>query len=288
MVKVNINGQGQYQWSKSFFLKIKIKLLYLRRAMPQLRLSAVSYLNTKPFIYGLYRSNLSSNFDLSLDIPSVCAQKLRSGEVDLALAPVAVIPDLPQAYIVSNYCIGAVGKVKTVCIFSEKPLHEIRRIFLDFHSRSSVALTRLLCERFWKITPELIPASQGYENQIVGDTAGVIIGDRTIGLEGKYPFVYDLGEAWLEWTGLPFVFAAWISVNPIHPELIERFNAALQLGIDHLPELVKILPTMENFDIESYFRKNISYNLDDAKWQGLNKFLNLLAGENSYHLLRSV
>ena len=254
--------------------------------MSQLRLSAVSYLNTKPFIYGLFRSDLASHIDVSLDIPSVCARKLLSGEVDLALTPVAVIPELPQAYLVSNYCIGSTGKVKTVCIFSEKPLEEVRRIYLDFHSKSSVALTKLLCAHYWKISPELIPAAQGYESQIVGDTAGLIIGDRTIGLDQRYPYIYDLGEAWTAWTGLPFVFAAWISIKPLNPELMDRFNKALQIGIDHLPELVKILPTMDHFDIEGYFRNNISYELDDAKWLGLNRFLNYLAGENGYHLHR--
>lgn len=256
--------------------------------MSQLRLSAVSYLNTKPFIYGLYRSEMASLIDLSLDIPAVCAQKLLAGEVDLALTPVAVIPALPQAFIMSNFCIGATGKVKTVCIFSEKPLSEVKQVLLDFHSKSSVALTKLLCAHYWNINPELIPATQGYENQIVGSTAGLIIGDRTIGLENRYPYVYDLGEAWTAWTGLPFVFAAWIAVKPPNPDLIARFNNALQLGIDNIPELVKILPTMDNFDIESYFRHNISYALDEAKWLGLNRFLNYLAGENGYHLHRTV
>ncbi|MCB0525738.1 MAG: menaquinone biosynthesis protein [Saprospiraceae bacterium] len=256
--------------------------------MSQLRLSAVSYLNTKPFIYGLFRSNLAGNLDISLDIPSVCAEKLLANEVDLALTPVAVIPTLPQAYLASKYCIGATGKVKTVCIFSEKPLEEIRRIYLDFHSKSSVALTHLLCNHYWKISPELIPAPQGFENQISGDTAALIIGDRTIGLDTQYPYVYDLGEAWNAWTGLPFVFAAWISIKPLNPDLMEHFNKALKIGVGNLPELIKILPNMEKFDMESYFRDNISYTLDDAKWQGLNRFLNYLAGENGYNLYRSI
>jgi chorismate dehydratase len=254
--------------------------------MPQLRLSAVSYLNTKPFIYGLYRSELAQTIDLSLDIPSVCAQKLLAGEVDIALTPVAIIPELSEAYLVSNFCIGATGKVKTVCIFSNKPLNEIQRIYLDFHSRSSVALTKLLCENYWNIHPELIPANQGFEQLIEGNTAALIIGDRAIGLENKYPFVYDLGEAWIQWTGLPFVFAAWVAVKPQNQELMQRFNQALQLGIDHLPELLKILPNIPNFDTEAYFKKNISYDLDGPKWQGLNRFLNHLAGENGYHLHR--
>lgn len=251
-----------------------------------MRLTAVSYLNTKPFIYGLYRSDLAEMIDLSLDIPSICAQKLLTGEADIALTPVAIIPQLPETYLVSNYCIGATGSVKTVCVFSEVPLQEIKKIYLDFHSRTSVALVQILCEKYWNIHPEFIPASEGYEGLIQGETAGLIIGDRSIGCEDRYAYTYDLGEAWTNWTGLPFVFAAWVSTRPIHAELIERFNAALQLGLDHLPELLKIIPSIPNFDTEKYFKENISYELDEAKWKGLNRFLGYLAGENGYKLWR--
>ncbi len=254
--------------------------------MSQLRISAVSYLNTKPFIYGLYRSDLADSLNLSLDIPSLCAQKLLTGEADLALAPVAIIPELPGAYLVSDYCIGAVGKVKTVCLFSDKPLAEIKRVYLDFHSRTSVALVRILCAQYWQISPEFIPATEGFEQHVGGETAAVIIGDRAIGREKQFAFTYDLGEAWTAWTGLPFVFAAWISTKPIDPELLTRFNAALQIGIDHIPDLTKILPTIPGFDVEDYFRHNISYELDDAKWTGLNRFLTMLAGEKGYNLQR--
>ncbi|MEI6410445.1 MAG: menaquinone biosynthesis protein, partial [Bacteroidota bacterium] len=244
-----------------------------------IRISAVSYLNTKPFIYGIYRSALGDQIELSLDIPSECARKLLVGEADLALTPVAIIPELPQAHLISDFCIGSTGVVKTVCLFSEKPLHEIKRIYLDFHSRTSVMLTRLLCAEYWNIQPEFIPATEGFENLIQGDAAALIIGDRTIGLDNRYPYIYDLGSAWTAWTGLPFVFAAWVSVKPLDPEFITIFNAALQTGLDHLPELIKILATIPGFDVEAYFRNNISYDLDDAKWQGLNKFLTHLAGE---------
>lgn len=251
-----------------------------------MRLTAVSYLNTKPFIYGLYRSDLAGIIDLSLDIPSVCAQKLLKGEADIALTPVAIIPQLPQAYLVSDYCIGATGAVKTVCLFSEVPLENIQQIYLDFHSRTSVALVQILCRHYWKVQPVFIPATEGFEQRIGGSTAAVIIGDRAIGLEQKYPYIYDLGEAWVDWTGLPFVFAAWISTRPVTEEMTERFNNALRFGLDHLPELLKIIPGNPSFDIEKYFRENISYELNDAKWQGLNRFLGYLAGENGYKLIR--
>lgn len=251
-----------------------------------MRLTAVSYLNTKPFIYGLYRSDLAEMIDLSLDIPSVCAQKLLSGEADIALTPVAIIPQLPEAYLISDYCIGATGAVKTVCVFSEVPPQEIKQLYLDFHSRTSVALVQLLCEQYWKINPEFIHAKEGYENHIKGDTAGLIIGDRAIGCERRFRYTYDLGEAWIAWTGLPFVFAAWVSTKPLQPEMITRFNAALRLGLDHIPELLKIIPGIPDFDTEKYFKENISYELNDAKWEGLNRFLGYLAGENGYHLHR--
>lgn len=252
----------------------------------KVRLSAVSYLNTKPFIYGLFRSEMADEIELSLDIPSVCARKLLSGEADLVLTPVAIIPELPQAWLVSDYCIGSVGAVKTVCVFAEKPLADIRRILLDFHSRTSVQLVRILCEQYWHIQPEFVPASEGFETQISGDTAAVVIGDKTIGLERRFPYVYDLGDAWTTWTGLPFVYAAWISTKPLDQELLLRFNAALASGLEHLPELIKILPTIPGFDLDQYYRENISYDLDEAKWLALNRFMQLLAGEKGYHLQR--
>lgn len=251
-----------------------------------MRLTAVSYLNTKPFIYGLFRSDLAEMIDLSLDIPSVCAQKLLTGEADIALAPVAIIPQLPEAYLISDYCIGATGAVKTVSVFSQVPLNQIKKLYLDFHSRTSVALVQILCQKYWNISPEFIPASDGFEDLIGGETAGLIIGDRAIGREKQFKYTYDLGEAWTSWTGLPFVFAAWISTKPLHPEITKRFNAALKIGLDHLPELLKILPGIPNFDIEKYFSENISYELDEAKWLGLNRFLGYLAGENGYRLVR--
>lgn len=254
----------------------------------KLRVTAVSYLNTKPFIYGIFRSELSEFIDLSLDIPSVCAQKLASGAADLSLAPVAIIPDLPESYLVSDFCIGATGPVKTVCLFSERPIHEIKRLYLDFHSKTSATLVPLLCREYWGIQPEFIPATEGFERRIGGDTAGLIIGDRAIGRERDFPFVYDIGEAWINWTGLPFVFAAWVSRHPLDPEFVGRFNAALQFGISRIPELTKIIPAIPGFDTEAYFRKNISYDLDLAKWNGLQRFLSLVKDDGSWLLHRNM
>lgn len=254
----------------------------------KVRVTAVSYLNTKPFIYGIFRSGLSDLIDLSLDIPAVCAQKLASGAADLSLAPVAVIPDIQETCLVSDFCIGATGPVKTVCIFSEKPISHIKKLYLDFHSKTSATLVPLLCRDYWNIQPEFLPATDGFERRIAGDTAGLIIGDRAIGRERDFPFVYDIGEAWINWTGLPFVFAAWVSTRPLDPEFIRRFNAALQFGISRIPELTKIIPAIPGFDMEAYFRKNISYDLDKAKLNGMHRFLNMVNNSGTWVLHRNL
>lgn len=249
-----------------------------------LRISAVSYLNTKPFIYGLHQSRMAGQIALSLDIPSECARKLRDGEADLALAPVAVIAEMPEAHLVSSYCIGSTGAVKTVCVFSDRPIAQIRRLHLDFHSRTSVQMVQLLCKHYWRVQPEFVAAQAGFEREIGDDTAALIIGDRAIGLEKKYAFVYDLGEIWRLWTGLPFVFAAWISARPISPDIVRALDEAFRSGIAAIPQLIQILPQMPGFDLEDYYRRCISYELDEAKRQGMRFFLDHLCGPDGYRL----
>ena len=238
-------------------------------------MTAVSYLNTKPFLYGIFQSTIQNQITLSLDIPSVCAAKLASGEADLGLVPVAVIPQLKTTHIISDYCIGAVGAVKTVCIYSDVPLENVRALYLDYHSRTSVALTQLLLEKHWHLSPILLNSTEGYIDNIGGTTAGLVIGDKTIGLDKRFKYVYDLGEIWQQYTGgMPFVFAAWVSNRKLPFDFIQAFNKALQLGLAHIPQLIYILPTQEaGFDLKEYFTHHISYDLDAAKKLALQRFL---------------
>lgn len=243
----------------------------------KLKVTAVSYLNTKPFLYGIFKSGLGELIDLQLDIPSECARKLSSGEADLGLVPVAVIPELRSPHLISDYCIGTVGTVKTVCIFGDCPLEEMTHLYLDFHSRTSVELAKVLLEQYWHHAPVLLPATQGFEDQIGGHVGGLVIGDRAIGLDQKHAFVYDLGEAWLAWSGLPFVFAAWVSNGPLEEDFVEKLNAALKLGVDEIPQLMYLLPSPKpGFDLRAYFTQNISYELDDSKRKALKLFLEIL------------
>lgn len=245
----------------------------------KLKVTAVSYLNTKPLLYGLVKSGLSEELELRLDHPAECARKLVSGEADFGLIPVAAIPELSSPNIISDYCIGTVGEVKTVCIFSEVPLESVTHIYLDFHSRTSVELVKILLEKHWNCSPTLLAAQPGFEHKIKGTTAALIIGDLAVAHLERHAYTYDLGEAWLAHTGLPFVFATWVSNRPLPADFIERFNAAMKLGIEQIPQLMYILPQQHpGFDLEKYFTENISYQLDAPKKKALQLFLKQLPG----------
>jgi chorismate dehydratase len=245
--------------------------------MDKIKVTAVSYLNTKPLLYGILNSPIADKIDLQLDIPSVCARKLNAGEADLGLIPVAAIPELDAPEIVTDYCIGTTGSVKTVCIYGDCSIEDMEAIYLDYHSRTSVELTKLLLKEYWKLNPKLIPASPGFQKHIGGTTGGLIIGDRTIGMDEKYSFVYDLGDIWKKHTGLSFVFAAWVSNRPLPADFLKSFNEAMKKGVEAIPQLIMILP-QQDFDLESYFTNNISYSLDMKKRESLSIFLKAISG----------
>ncbi len=245
---------------------------------PVYRVSAVSYTNSIPFVYGLKNSPVSNKIELSLDIPSQCAQKLIDGKADIGLVPVAVMPQIPNAKIISNYCIGAVGKVNTVMLLSHVPLEQIKQVWLDFQSRTSVALVKVLFRELWKSKPDFLQATAGYEAQIQGDTAGVVIGDRCFELNKKFAYQYDLSEAWKQLTALPFVFACWVANKEIEPDFVKEFNFALEKGLENKQAAITELLNSEiEMDIaENYLNNVISYPFDNLKQEALNLFLEKL------------
>ena len=134
----------------------------------KIKISVVEYLNSTPFVYGLLNSGYLDNSEvqLELDIPSVCAKKLVDGTADVGLVPVAIIPALKEHYVLTDYCIGAIGKVNSVLLLSNVPLTDIKTILLDFHSNTSVALTRILASKLWNISPEWKNAEEGFISSI--------------------------------------------------------------------------------------------------------------------------
>jgi chorismate dehydratase len=232
------------------------------------KISAVSYTNTKPFIYGIQHTDFIDKIDLSLDNPTDCAHV-----VDIGLIPVAATLNLPYWEIVAAYCIGAVGAVNSVFVFSNCDIKDVKKLQMDPQSRSSNNLARVLLNNYWKLSPELIIGADDYAESTDPGTAFVQIGDRTFGKTGNYKYAYDLAEEWQKFTGLPFCFAAWIANKPIPQEFVDEFNKALKFGLDHRAELFEELPKMANFDVEDYLMHKIDFELTDDKKKALYLFL---------------
>ncbi len=241
----------------------------------KIRVGAVSYLNTKPLVYGFEQGMMKEEITLINDYPARIASMLLNDEIDVGLVPVAIIPEMEQWHIISDYCIGTEGEVASVCLFSETPLENIEKVLLDYQSRTSVALAKVLIDRYWKISPELIHAKEDFRDHIKGTTAGLVIGDRALQQRKISPYIYDLGAAWKAHTGLPFIFAAWISNKQLDDDFIESFNKANKVGLDNIDEVVRLNP-YELFDLKKYYTQYINYNLDDQKRKGMGLFLQQL------------
>lgn len=232
----------------------------------------MSYLNTKPLVLGFENGQMKDEIDLLFDYPANVASMLLNDEIDVGLVPVAILPQLKEHFIISDYCIGASKPVASVCLFSDVPLEEITEILVDYQSRTSAALLKILLKNYWKISPKLVDTSNGYQQNIKGTTGGLIIGDRALQQRKKSAYIYDLAEAWQQMTGLPFVFAAWVANKKLPDTFIVSFNHATSQGLVHIDEIVAGLH-YPAYDLHYYYTANIDYKLDNSKREALQLFL---------------
>ena len=237
--------------------------------MKKINVSAVSYTNTLPFIYGIQHSPaILEQIELSLDVPSECANKLITGQADIGIVPVAGLLEIPDYQVISNYCLGASGAVNSVFIFSEKPIEEVKTLRLDPQSRTSNGLAQVLLHHYWE--RKVAWVSNGDAD------AYVEIGDRTFGKKDQYPYVYDLSLYWEKYTGLPFTFAVWAANRTLPESFIRSFNEALSYGLDHREAVIAQLAPRADFDYRSYLMKYIDYDFDAAKKEAMELYLKLL------------
>lgn len=238
-------------------------------------ITAVSYLNTIPFVYGLkHADNLRA--ELLLAPPAECAKNYIEGKADIALLPVAVVPQLSNTNIITDYCIGAVGAVRTVVVVSNEPITQAKRVWLDAHSRTSVQLCGYLAAHKWHISPEWLHMEDyaRVESPEVGD-AFLLIGDKVFGYEGRFKYTYDLAIEWREVTKLPFAFAVWVARKGVSYEITDELQRALTFGIEHIWEAVTESSYMgadNGITAYDYLTRNIDFILDEEKHKALKKF----------------
>lgn len=247
----------------------------------KVRVGIVNYLNTKPLVYGLQLPPVNEKIELIPAYPAKLAQMLINNEIDIGLIPVAVIPELTEYHIVSDFCIGTEGEIASVCLFSEVPVSKIKKVYLDYQSRSSVALLKWLMKEYWDIDPEIIHATDdGYLRKIKGTAAGLVIGDRALEQRKISTFIFDLGSEWRAITGLPFVFAVWVSTKKLPDEFITLFNKANGLGLLHIDEIIAQTP-FDIYDLKKYYTLHLSYHLDEKKKEGMQLFLNAISQKDN-------
>ena len=250
--------------------------------MDKYKISAVSYLNTLPFMYGLETEAVIREYaQVSVDYPSVCAQKVLERKVDIGLVPVVLLYQNPDFKIITNYCIGSDGQVDSVILFSHRPIDQIESIVLDYQSRTSVNLLRVLAKFYWKINPEWIQGSPEYDKHLEQLDSVLVIGDRAIKLRGSFPYQYDLSQAWKDFTGLPFVFALWVTNRPLDNGFVQLFNQVLGIGLKNIDQVLdfytdKITPIAQYINVKNYLTRSISYELTDARKEAIDLFFSYL------------
>lgn len=245
--------------------------------MDKLRISAIRYANTFPLNYGLRESGIEDLAFIDIDHPAECARKLKDGEADIGLVPVAEIANIKNARIISDYCIGTNSPVRTVLLVSNNPIEDIDIIYLDYRSRSSVALSRILASEYWKKGFSWEDTDENFNFSEIPNRSGlVIIGDQCFDLEEKYKFKLDLSTEWKKLTGLPFVFACWVSNKDLSDSFLNRFNKALKYGIDNIDKAIlkyKAYSSMPADVLKSYLTVNIDYQLNHEKRKAMETFI---------------
>lgn len=239
------------------------------------RLGAVSYLNVRPLVYGLDRH--ADLVTLRFDLPSICAQLLASGEIDLGMVPSIAYLDRPGDLVVPGVCIGSEGPVNSVALFSRVPLSRVRRLALDTSSRTSAILTQVLCARRFGISPEFMPHAPDLRAMLEVADAALLIGDPA--LFSRLPEAVektDLGAAWTEMTGLPFVWAFWAGpAGPVGADVVRLLQTTADEGMRHADEIADAYcaPHAEDQQLaRRYLRNDLRFRLDERALAGVRRF----------------
>ena len=242
------------------------------QTQPRVRIGAVSYLNTKPLVFGL--AQRAPWAEIVYDLPSRLADQLAQGNLDVALIPSIEFFQDPSYKIVSDACIGCRGPVLSVKLFSRTPINKIKTLALDEGSRTSAALVRILLQERFGIEPILEPLPIGTTAEETSTDGVLLIGDRAIHRPaGSFVEEWDLGDQWCRWSELPFVFAMWVAREGANTEGVEAaLEAARDEGLKHLPQIAHDEAAAVGMDPQqclAYLRDNLYFYLGNREQRGL-------------------
>ena len=233
----------------------------------------VSYLNTIPFLKGL-ETDQNNLFEINKKTPSQCADVFQSGNANIALLPVATLPYLRQHKIITDYCIGCEGSVKTVVIASNSKIENVEVLYLDPDSRTSVQLAKILLDEHFGLKVKYVAGLPNLKS-LKSNEAVLLIGDKVFDLEDEFLYVVDLGESWKKMTNLPFTFAVWVADDTVDEKTISSLNSMLKTGIESIPDTN--FQSNSPIDLDTYFSTYISYEFNQPKREALSLFLDRIA-----------
>ena len=251
--------------------------------MRRLRISAISYLNTAPLMWDFEHGKAGHDFDISYTLPSACARALSEGTADIGIIPAAAYAEIPGLLVLPEVAIASRRAVRSILLVSKVPIERVRTVALDTSSMTSVALTKVLFEKwlgggrtFTAMAPEIDSMLEEFD-------AGLVIGDPALRIDRSRYHTLDLAEEWIRHTGKPFVFAFWAVRGEALPQAAASLDlpAAFQNSRDHglepssLNQIAREWgPRLEitDADVRSYLTQNIHYDLDAGCLEGLQLF----------------
>lgn len=251
--------------------------------MRRLRISAISYLNTAPLMWDFEHGEAGREFDISYTLPSACARSLAEGAADIGIIPAAAYAEIPSLQILPEIAIASRREVRSILLVSKVPLEKVRTVALDTSSMTSVALTKILFEKWLGGGRTFTSMAPDLDRMLAAHDAGLLIGDPALKIDRKRYHTLDLAEEWIRHTGKPFVFAFWAVRRDALPEAAPVLDlpAVFQNSRDHglepssINEIARAwAPRLDigEADVRSYLTQNIHYRLDAGCLEGLRLF----------------
>jgi len=251
--------------------------------MRRLRISAISYLNTAPLMWDFEHGEAGRQFDIAYTLPSACARALEAADADIGIIPSAAYAVIPGLRVLLGVAIASRRAVRSILLVSKFPIEKIRTVALDTSSMTSVALTKILFEKWLGGGRTFTPMAPNIDAMLAAHDAGLVIGDPALQIDRSRYFTLDLAEEWICHTGKPFVFAFWAvrekalrEAEPV-PDLAGIFQQSRDRGLEpaSLNQIAREWSPrvgISEADVHAYLSHNIHYDLDAGCVEGLQLF----------------